>query len=162
MTEKTISTEGLDSVDVYGINDRKLDRMRHYFPEVRILARGTDIRLEGPEEQVELLAQRIQALTAILRRGGAVSDSDLERMLDWQTYPSELEEREPAHNEEYYNIVYGNEGRIVKARTRNQRRLVDEYYRNDLIFALGPAGTGKTYTAIALAVRALKNKEVKN
>lgn len=82
-------------------------------------------------------------------------------MLDWQTYPSELEEREPAHNEEYYNIVYGNEGRIVKARTRNQRRLVDEYYRNDLIFALGPAGTGKTYTAIALAVRALKNKEVK-
>ena len=161
MTEKTISIEGLDSVDVYGVNDRKLDRMRHYFPEVRIIARGTDIRLEGPDEQVELLSQRIQALTAILRRGGGVSDSDLERMLDWQTYPSELEEREPAHNEEYYNIVYGNEGRIVKARTRNQRRLVDEYYRNDLIFALGPAGTGKTYTAIALAVRALKNKEVK-
>ena len=140
MTEKTISIEGLDSVDVYGVNDRKLDRMKHYFPEVRIIARGTDIRLEGPDEQVELLSQR---------------------MLDWQTYPSELEEREPAHNEEYYNIVYGNEGRIVKARTRNQRRLVDEYYRNDLIFALGPAGTGKTYTAIALAVRALKNKEVK-
>ena len=161
MTEKTISIEGLDSVDVYGVNDRKLDRMKHYFPEVRIIARGTDIRLEGPDEQVELLSQRIQALTAILRRGGGVSDSDLERMLDWQTYPSELEEREPAHNEEYYNIVYGNEGRIVKARTRNQRRLVDEYYRNDLIFALGPAGTGKTYTAIALAVRALKNKEVK-
>ena len=161
MTEKTISIEGLDSVDVYGVNDRKLDRMKHYFPEVRIIARGTDIRLEGPDGQVELLSQRIQALTAILRRGGGVSDSDLERMLDWQTYPSELEEREPAHNEEYYNIVYGNEGRIVKARTRNQRRLVDEYYRNDLIFALGPAGTGKTYTAIALAVRALKNKEVK-
>ena len=111
MTEKTISIEGLDSVDVYGVNDRKLDRMRHYFPEVRIIARGTDIRLEGPDEQVELLSQRIQALTAILRRGGGVSDSDLERMLDWQTYPSELEEREPAHNEEYYNIVYGNEGR---------------------------------------------------
>ena len=90
MTEKTISIEGLDSVDVYGVNDRKLDRMKHYFPEVRIIARGTDIRLEGPDEQVELLSQRIQALTAILRRGGGVSDSDLERMLDWQTYPSEL------------------------------------------------------------------------
>ena len=88
MTEKTISIEGLDSVDVYGVNDRKLDRIRHYFPEVRIIARGTDIRLEGPDEQVELLSQRIQALTAILRRGGGVSDSDLERMLDWQTYPS--------------------------------------------------------------------------
>ena len=64
-------------------------------------------------------------------------------------------------NDEAYNIVYGNEGRIVRAKTKNQRRLVDEYYKNDLIFALGPAGTGKTYTAIALAVRALKNKEVK-
>ena len=64
-------------------------------------------------------------------------------------------------NDETYNIVYGNEGRIVRAKTKNQRKLVDEYYKNDLIFALGPAGTGKTYTAIALAVRALKNKEVK-
>ncbi len=161
MTEKTISISGLTSVDVYGVNDRKLDRMRHFFPDVRIVARGTEIRLEGPDDNVERLALRIETMLNALRKGEEISDSDLERMLDWQTYPSELEEREPAHNEEYYNIVYGNEGRIVKARTRNQRRLVDEYYRNDLIFALGPAGTGKTYTAIALAVRALKNKEVK-
>lgn len=143
MTEKTISIDGLDSVDVYGINDRKLDRMKFYFPDVRILARGSEIRLEGQEEQVELLSLRIEALLAILRKGGSISESDMERMLDWKTYPSELEDRTPQHNEEYYNIVYGNEGRIVKARTRNQRRLVDEYYRNDLIFALGPAGTGK-------------------
>lgn len=161
MTEKTISIDGLNSVDVYGINDRKLDRMKFYFPDVKILARGSEIRLEGQEEQVELLSRRIEALLATLRKGGNISDSDMERMLDWKTYPSELEDRAPQHNEEYYNIVYGNEGRIVKAKTRNQRRLVDEYYRNDLIFALGPAGTGKTYTAIALAVRALKNKEVK-
>lgn len=161
MTEKTISIDGLNSVDVYGINDRKLDRMKFYFPDVKILARGSEIKLEGQEEQVELLYRRIGTLLAALRKGGSISDSDLERMLDWKTYPSELEDRAPQHNEEYYNIVYGNEGRIVKARTRNQRRLVDEYYRNDLIFALGPAGTGKTYTAIALAVRALKNKEVK-
>ena len=161
MTEKTISISGLTSVDVYGVNDRKLDRMRHFFPDVRIVARGTEIRLEGPDDNVERLALRIETMLNALRKGEEISDSDLERMLDWQTYPSELEEREPAHNEEYYNIVYGNEGRIVKARTRNQRRLVDECYKNDLIFALGPAGTGKTYTAIALAVRALKNKEVK-
>ena len=149
MTEKTISISGLTSVDVYGVNDRKLDRMRHFFPDVRIVARGTEIRLEGPDDNVERLALRIETMLNALRKGEEISDSDLERMLDWQTYPSELEEREPAHNEEYYNIVYGNEGRIVKARTRNQRRLVDEYYKNDLIFALGPAGTGKTYTAIA-------------
>lgn len=161
MTEKTISIDGLNSVDVYGVNDRKLDRMKFYFPDVRILARGNEIRLEGQEEQVEQLSRRIGALLEELRKGGSISDSELERILDWRTYPTELEDRAPQHNEEYYNIVYGNEGRIVKARTRNQRRLVDEYYRNDLIFALGPAGTGKTYTAIALAVRALKNKEVK-
>lgn len=161
MTEKTISVDGLNSVDVYGVNDRKLERMKFYFPDVRILARGNEIRLEGQEEQVEQLSRRIGALLEELRKGGSISDSELERILDWRTYPTELEDRAPQHNEEYYNIVYGNEGRIVKARTRNQRRLVDEYYRNDLIFALGPAGTGKTYTAIALAVRALKNKEVK-
>ncbi len=161
MTEKTISIDGLNSVDVYGVNDRKLERMKFYFPDVRILARGNEIRLEGQEEQVEQLSRRIGALLEELRKGGSISDSELERILDWRTYPTELEDRAPQHNEEYYNIVYGNEGRIVKARTRNQRRLVDEYYRNDLIFALGPAGTGKTYTAIALAVRALKNKEVK-
>ena len=105
MTEKTISISGLTSVDVYGVNDRKLDRMRHFFPDVRIMARGTDIRLEGPDDNVERLALRIETMLNALRKGEEISDSDLERMLDWQTYPSELEEREPAHNEEYYNIV---------------------------------------------------------
>lgn len=81
MTEKTISIDGLDSVDVYGINDRKLDRMKFYFPDVRILARGSEIRLEGQEEQVELLSLRIEALLAILRKGGSISESDMERML---------------------------------------------------------------------------------
>ena len=85
----------------------------------------------------------------------------MDRLLDYKSYPSEVQEQKSMKNDEAYNIVYGNEGRIVRAKTKNQRRLVDEYYKNDLIFALGPAGTGKTYTAIALAVRALKNKEVK-
>ena len=105
MTEKTISISGLTSVDVYGVNDRKLDRMRHFFPDVRIVARGTEIRLEGPDDNVERLALRIETMLNALSKGEEISDSDLERMLDWQTYPSELEEREPAHNEEYYNIV---------------------------------------------------------
>ena len=161
MREETISIEGISSVDLCGVNDRNLDKFRHFFPNVRIIARGSEIRLEGEDQEVELLRQRIQAIISNVRRGGLLNDSELERLLDYKSYPREIEEREPVHSEDYYNIVYGNEGRIVKARTRNQRRLVDEYYRNDLIFALGPAGTGKTYTAIALAVRALKNKEVK-
>ena len=161
MREEIISTEGINSVDIYGVNDRNLEKFRHFFPEVRILARGSEIRLEGEDQQVGLLKERILAIIDNIRKGDILNDSELERLLDYRTYPGEIEDREPEHSEDYYNIVYGNEGRIVKARTRNQRRLVDEYYRNDLIFALGPAGTGKTYTAIALAVRALKNKEVK-
>ena len=154
MREETISIEGISSVDLCGVNDRNLDKFRHFFPNVRIIARGSEIRLEGEDQEVELLRQRIQAIISNVRRGGLLNDSELERLLDYKSYPREIEEREPVHSEDYYNIVYGNEGRIVKARTRNQRRLVDEYYRNDLIFALGPAGTGKTYTAIALAVKA--------
>ena len=167
MTEKkerqeTVSIDGISSVDIFGVNDRLLDRMRELFPDVRILARGAEVKLEGEAGQTDMLKERIEAMAAAVRDGHPMSDSDKERLLDYISYPDELSEQKSAkNNAESYNIVYGNEGRIVKARTRNQRRLVDEYYKNDLIFALGPAGTGKTYTAIALAVRALKNKEVK-
>lgn len=167
MTEKkerqeTVSIDGISSVDIFGVNDRLLDRMRELFPDVRILARGAEVKLEGEAGQTDMLKERIETMAAAVRDGHPMSDSDKERLLDYISYPDELSEQKSAkNNAESYNIVYGNEGRIVKARTRNQRRLVDEYYKNDLIFALGPAGTGKTYTAIALAVRALKNKEVK-
>lgn len=160
-TQTTLSIEGINSVDIYGVNDRNLDLMRHFFPGVRIMARGSEIRIEGDKEQARLLAERIETVIDALKKGRALSGPELERLFDYNGFPSEISEQKSVSDGNAYNIVYGNEGRIVKARTRNQRRLVDEYYKNDLIFALGPAGTGKTYTAIALAVRALKNKEVK-
>ena len=159
--QETVSIEGIDSVDIYGVNNRNLETMRHYYPSVRILARGPEIRLKGEAREVEMLKERLDIMVKAIKEGAGPSDSELERLLDYKSYPQETEEQKTIRNEESYNIVYGNEGRIVKARTKHQRRLVDEYYKNDLIFALGPAGTGKTYTAIALAVRALKNKEVK-
>lgn len=159
--QTTVSIEGADSVDIYGVNDRYLDLMRHFFPDVRIMARGSEIRIEGDGEQATILKERIETILAALKEGRTMNGNDIERLLDYNGYPHELADRKSSESGNSYNIVYGNEGRIVKARTRNQRRLVDEYYSNDLIFALGPAGTGKTYTAIALAVRALKNKEVK-
>ena len=168
MTEKnerqeTVIIDGIDSVDIYGVNNKllDLDRLRHSFPNVRILARGSEIRLSGNPEEVGLLKERLETIIDAASKGHTLSDSEMERLLDYKSYPSEVQEQKSMKNDETYNIVYGNEGRIVRARTKNQRRLVDEYYKNDLIFALGPAGTGKTYTAIALAVRALKNKEVK-
>ena len=166
MTEKnerqeTVIIDGIDSVDIYGVNNKLLDSLRHSFPNVRILARGSEIRLSGNPEEVGLLKERLETIIDAASKGHTLSDSEMERLLDYKSYPSEVQEQKSMKNDETYNIVYGNEGRIVRARTKNQRRLVDEYYKNDLIFALGPAGTGKTYTAIALAVRALKNKEVK-
>ena len=128
---------------------------------MRILARGSEIKLNGNPGEVGLLKERLETIMEAVSKGHTLSDSEMDRLLDYKSYPSEVQEQKSMKNDEAYNIVYGNEGRIVRAKTKNQRRLVDEYYKNDLIFALGPAGTGKTYTAIALAVRALKNREVK-
>lgn len=166
MTEKnerqeTVIIDGIDSVDIYGVNNRLLDRLKNYFPNVRILARGSEIKLNGNPGEVGLLKERLETIMEAVSKGHTLSDSEMDRLLDYKSYPSEVQEQKSMKNDEAYNIIYGNEGRIVRAKTKNQRRLVDEYYKNDLIFALGPAGTGKTYTAIALAVRALKNKEVK-
>jgi phosphate starvation-inducible PhoH-like protein len=166
MTEKnerqeTVIIDGIDSVDIYGVNNRLLDRLKNYFPNVRILARGSEIKLNGNPGEVGLLKERLETIIDAASKGHTLSDSEMDRLLDYKSYPSEVQEQKSMKNDEAYNIVYGNEGRIVRAKTKNQRRLVDEYYKNDLIFALGPAGTGKTYTAIALAVRALKNREVK-
>lgn len=160
--QETISIEGIGTVDILGVNNSLIERIGHFFPDVKVLARGAEIKLKGDSAEVGLLKERLDTMVDAIRRGHMLSDSEKERLLDYSTYPTEADEQQRAiKSEESYNIVYGNEGRIVKARTKNQRRLVDEYYKNDLIFALGPAGTGKTYTAIALAVRALKNKEVK-
>ena len=166
MTEKnerqeTVIIDGIDSVDIYGVNNRLLDRLKNYFPNVRILARGSEIKLNGNPGEVGLLKERLETIMEAVSKGHTLSDSEMDRLLDYKSYPSEVQEQKYMKNDEAYNIVYGNEGRIVRAKTKNQRRLVDEYYKNDLIFALGPAGTFKTYTAIALAVRALKNREVK-
>ena len=138
-----------------------MEKIRHYFPDVKVLARGSEIRIKGDAGEVDMLKERLETIIDAVAKGHILSDSELDRLLDYKSYPCEVQEQKALKSDDAYNIVYGNEGRIVRAKTRNQRRLVDEYYKNDLIFALGPAGTGKTYTAIALAVRALKNREVK-
>ena len=159
--QETVIIDGIDSVDIYGAHDKLLEKIRHYFPVVKVLARGSEIRIKGDAGEVDMLKERLETIIDAVAKGHILSDSELDRLLDYKSYPCEVQEQKALKSDDAYNIVYGNEGRIVRAKTRNQRRLVDEYYKNDLIFALGPAGTGKTYTAIALAVRALKNREVK-
>lgn len=159
--QETVVIDGIDSVDIYGAHDKLLEKIRHYFSDVKVLARGSEIRIKGDAGEVDMLKERLETIIDAVAKGHILSDSELDRLLDYKSYPCEVQEQKALKSDDAYNIVYGNEGRIVRAKTRNQRRLVDEYYKNDLIFALGPAGTGKTYTAIALAVRALKNREVK-
>ena len=158
--ERKITLEAIDPMDIYGVNNRILDRIKRYFPKMKIVARGSEIHLEGSEKDIKLFEERLNTLIEIRQRKRNLNEDDVDRLFDYENFPV-VHEEELSMPEDTYNIVYGNEGKVVKARTRNQKRLVDEYYKNDLLFALGPAGTGKTYTAIALAVRALKNKEVK-
>lgn len=154
-----ITLEGIDPVEVYGANNRNLEMMSNFFPAVRIHARGADMKLSGDDNQVEMLAARIETLIGYIKRKQSLSESEIEKIFNYKEFASDVMKED--FDDQTYTIVYGNGGRVIKARTKNQRKLIKEYDKNDLIFAIGPAGTGKTYTAIALAVRALKNKEVK-
>jgi phosphate starvation-inducible PhoH-like protein len=154
-----ITLEGIDPVEVYGANNRNLEMMSNFFPAVRIHARGADMKLSGDDNQVEMLAARIETLIGYIKRKQSLSESEIEKIFNYKEFAFDVMEED--FDDQTYTIVYGNGGRVIKARTKNQRKLIKEYDKNDLIFAIGPAGTGKTYTAIALAVRALKNKEVK-
>ncbi len=154
-----ITLKGIDPVEVYGANNRNLEMMSNFFPAVRIHARGADMKLSGDDNQVEILAARIETLIGYIKRKQSLSESEIEKIFNYKEFASDVMEED--FDDQTHTIVYGNGGRVIKARTKNQRKLIKEYDKNDLIFAIGPAGTGKTYTAIALAVRALKNKEVK-
>jgi len=156
MTERVIMLDGIDPVVILGANNRLLDQIQGYFPKVRLIARGNEIKCVGEAEEVALFAGKMSELIEYYRHYNRLEEGDLERlMLDDGHMRS-------ATNGEFEDaLVFGTNGKPVRARTVNQLQLVKEYAANDLIIAEGPAGTGKTYTAIALAVRALKNHEVK-
>lgn len=155
MTEKVITLTEIDPVDIYGVNNKLIDLLAGYFPKMKIVARGTGIYLKGNEKDILLFEEKINQLVQIRGKKSRLNEDDINVLFERVQTNTQAEEPDKDL------IVYGNEGKLIKARTANQKRLVDAYLESDLIFALGPAGTGKTYTAIALAVRALKNKEVK-
>jgi phosphate starvation-inducible protein PhoH and related proteins len=156
MTEKVIMLDGIDPVVILGANNRLLDQIQGYFPKVRLIARGNEIKCVGEAEEVALFAGKMSELIEYYRHYNRLEEGDLERlMLD------DVHMRSATNGEFEDALVFGTNGKPVRARTVNQLQLVKEYAASDLIIAEGPAGTGKTYTAIALAVRALKNHEVK-
>ena len=157
MNETTIDISEINPVDLYGVNDTKLTSIKKFFPRIKIIARGNELKAIGDENELSAFKQKIALLIAHLLKYKQLSENNIERLM---SEDGTLENSETLRNEADV-LVYGNSGLIVKAKTANQRKLVEEIDKNDMVFAVGPAGTGKSYTAVALAVRALKNKEVR-
>jgi len=156
MTEQVILLDGIDPLVMLGPNNRLLDQIQGYYPRVRLIARGNEIKCMGEADEVAAFVSRMTELIEYYRRYNRLDEGDLERLL-----LDDEHMRSAASGEFEDALVFGTSGRPIRARTVNQLQLVRDYASNDLLVAEGPAGTEKTYTAIALAVRALKNHEVK-
>jgi phosphate starvation-inducible PhoH-like protein len=158
LTETIINLETVNPIEFFGVNNGKLDILKKKFPLLKNLWRGTQIKLSGSPEQVKSAKEKIDLLVQYLERNGHVSENYFELILGGDDAESidHFVDKNPNDI-----LVFGPNGKTVRARTINQKRLVATTDKNDIVFAIGPAGTGKTYTAVALAVRALKNKMVK-
>jgi phosphate starvation-inducible PhoH-like protein len=158
LTETIINLETVNPIEFLGVNNGKLDILKKKFPRLKILSRGTQIKLSGAPEQIEDARDKINLAVQYLERNGHMSENYLEQILggDDEKIVDNFIEKTPTDV-----LVFGPHGKTVRARTANQKKMVQAIDKNDIVFAIGPAGTGKTYTAVALAVRALKNKQVK-
>ncbi len=156
MAEQILQIENVDPKDLYGPNDRYLDKVKVLFPKLKIIARGNFVKVIGDEDEMEYFINRFEMLTMQLERKGKIDERDIEDIMKANT-DVELQQK----MSESDVLVFGRGGMPVKAITANQKRMVSASEHKDLVFAIGPAGTGKTYTAVALAVRALKEKQVR-
>ena len=157
MNEIAIEIDSINPLDLFGVNDIKLSVIKYYFPKLKIVARGNIVKAMGDEAELENFKNKLGLLITHILKYKTLTENNIERLMVEENDNGESKTME--HNADV--LVYGNGGIVVKARTANQRKLVKEMGENDMVFAVGPAGTGKSYTAVALAVRALKNKEVK-
>ncbi|MEO7309721.1 MAG: PhoH family protein [Chitinophagaceae bacterium] len=158
MTETIITLDTVNPIEFFGVNNGKLDLLKKKFPLLKILGRGTQLKLAGAQDQIENAKEKIDLVIQYLERNGHLTESYFTQILggDDAEAVDNFVERNPNDV-----LVFGPNGKTVRARTTNQKKMVSESDTNDILFAIGPAGTGKTYTAVALAVRALKNKSVK-
>lgn len=153
MSEKTFSIEPIPPLEFYGVNERKLKTIAKYFPNLKLIGRGQDLKLIGDEDSIEEFEGRFKQFQGHYKKYGSLQLTEIERLLLSDTgTQKELDDSV---------LVHGPGGTLIKARTHNQKKIVEAVESNDMVFVIGPAGSGKTYTAVALAVRALKRKEVK-
>jgi len=157
MHEKIINTEEFNPVDLFGINDVNLQLIKDFCPRLKIIARGTEVKVIGEPAEVDAFIKQFRLLLTALDRFGKISENDIV-----QIFNGDIDFMAGQHAQGMDNVlVHGKHGKLIRARTKNQQKMVEASETNDLVIAIGPAGTGKTYTAVALAVKALKNKEVK-
>lgn len=152
MTEKHIILEDIDPVSFYGINNTHLQMLKALFPKIRIVARDNIMHVLGDEEQVGLFEENVEIMRRHVLKYNTISEEDI---LD---ITQKRKTKEEAAKDV---VVYNISGKPIKGRSANQQKLIDAYAKNDMVFAIGPAGTGKTYLSIALAVKALKEKQAK-
>ena len=152
--KKTIQLEAIDPVEIFGVGNKILSEFCSYFPHLKVTARGREIILEGRESDIAEFNIRFAELVDKRHHKTSLTVYDVEDIFSGTGAPGGRIEGDAV-------IVHGTDGKPIRARNRTQQELVKAYFDHDLVFAVGPAGTGKTYTAIALAVRALKNREIK-
>lgn len=155
MSEKIITIESVHPLDIFGPNDQNLEELRGMFPKLKIVTRDNFVKAFGEEADLLAFEEQLSAMVVHTERFGRLTRSELTQLFGSRFTPSGPQTENPLEV-----LVHGKNGMLIRARTQNQRRLVESSQKNDLVFAIGPAGTGKTYTAVALAVRALKNKEI--
>ena len=156
MNELILELQQITPKEFFGPQNKNITLLKRYFPKLKIVARGNKITAFGDAELLEEFDKRMEMLFSHFGDYNRLDENMIERVLT-----SDSEEDYTTSNESGQILLHGVNGRLIKAQTTNQRKLVDAVRQNDMVFAIGPAGTGKTYTGVALAVRALKNKEVK-
>ncbi|MBO4645999.1 MAG: PhoH family protein [Bacteroidales bacterium] len=156
--EKIIVIEPHLTVGVYGKNNRNIDILRNIYPTIKLTARGNELKVSGTEEEVSLFESRFELLIAYYDHFEKLTETDIINITANEDEHFHLLDKERMSSDV---ILHGREGKVIKAITPNQKKLVKCLEQNDMVFAIGPAGTGKTYTSVALAVRALKNKQIK-
>lgn len=158
MSELTLHLESIDPIEFFGINNEKFNLLKKAFPQLKIAARGQNIKVSGLEKDILRFKSKVSALIDRLEQNHSISLEDFQDTLFTDDFKP-MQEGTPGPSGDV--IVHGQGGQLIRAKTPNQRKLVEKALKNDIVFAVGPAGTGKTYTAVAMAVRALKEKQVK-
>ena len=165
MVNKEILIEHIDPIELLGVNNKFIKIAQQYFPKLKIVSRGAQLFVTGDLKEIETFENKLEELMKHIKKSGNLNQSHLENILSKDKDPNKTIQMGEADAKqdlpESDVILFGNGGKVIRAKTPNQRKMVEFLSGNDILFAIGPAGTGKTYTAVAMAVKALKDKEIK-